>query len=289
MKQQRGVALLTVLLVLALTVSAIAVIGLQTQLGIKRSSLLMREAQARSEALSVERYVALYLRFDAFSSDNDHLKERWAQQNLSFLLLKGDIDLRISDLSGRFNLTSLYQEPFGESAQAFLRLCRLLSVPQEQGQKVIDWLDSRQAQEGLRGARPVVLSDLLMIPDFKRESFFKLLPYVEIYPYPNAYNVNTLHPLLWSALVKDISPAEGERLALRLFNQPLDQYSIWSDNSPLAHYSLKHELFSTGSSYFLIQIRVELEGAVVRLRTIMQRSGDSHPRVLRRQYWDWYE
>lgn len=64
-----------VLLLMAVTVSSLSLISLQTQVDLKRSSAMMRERQAREYALAVERYAALYLHFDAFSSQIDHYQE----------------------------------------------------------------------------------------------------------------------------------------------------------------------------------------------------------------------
>ena len=108
MRRQRGVALITVLLVVALVTVVCAALLLRQQLAIRSTGnqLLVRQAQYYAEG--GELVAKALLRRDMSEGQVDHLAEAWANPRLRFPLDEGgELRLRIEDLSGRFNLNSL--------------------------------------------------------------------------------------------------------------------------------------------------------------------------------------
>src|SRR5690606_16456238 len=129
MRRQRGVALITVLLVVALATLVCAGLMLRQQLAIRSvgNQLLVRQAQYYAEGGELlARALLLRDLREAGQLMVDHPGEAWASPGLRFPLDEGgELRLRIEDLAGRFNLNSLAAA--GEAGElALLRLRRLL-------------------------------------------------------------------------------------------------------------------------------------------------------------------
>lgn len=99
----------------------------------------------------------------------------------------------IVDLTGRFNLAR-FTMTLGESAEAFMRLCRSLSILEEDAVRVVQWFQGRTLREGMAGSPPLKLTDLLTVPGLSAKICFKLAPYADVYPISARYNVNTFAP-----------------------------------------------------------------------------------------------
>lgn len=106
----RGVALLTVLLVVFLaSAAAVSLASLQT-LAIRRSTLIQHQQQARLYALGAEEWALLILQRDLANSEIDDRLEDWANLPPALPVDGGFISGRIEDLQGCFNLNNLYKE-----------------------------------------------------------------------------------------------------------------------------------------------------------------------------------
>lgn len=177
MKRQRGVALITVLLVVAIvTVISAAMISRQ-QLSIRSTSNQLLARQAWHYALGGEALAQSILQRDAQSAPPataapvstptptpttpatpppsvDHLRERWAQPQPAFKVEQAEIRLRIDDLAGRFNLNNLVQDmqPNAAAVAQFRRLLLRLQISEPYAERLVDWLDADQQPTGETGA-----------------------------------------------------------------------------------------------------------------------------------------
>ena len=77
-RRQRGVALITALLVVAIAATAATALARQQQLAIQRSSNVLNAEQAWLYALGAETFAHQVLRRDAEDGDSDHPGEGWA-------------------------------------------------------------------------------------------------------------------------------------------------------------------------------------------------------------------
>jgi len=119
MRCQRGVALITVLLVLAIVTVVSAAMVARQQLSIRASSNQLQARQAWHYALGGEALAQAMLARDLRAGATgetgangeaaavDHLLEPWAQPLPAFEIDQGEILVRIEDLAGRFNLNDL--------------------------------------------------------------------------------------------------------------------------------------------------------------------------------------
>ncbi len=105
--KQRGVALITALLVAALvTVVAVAMASRQ-QLDIRRTGNMLEADQAYMYALAAESWVTQILKEDKQKTQIDTLTEEWAMKLPPIPIEGGVITGSVEDLQGRFNLNNL--------------------------------------------------------------------------------------------------------------------------------------------------------------------------------------
>lgn len=169
MRRQRGVALITVLLVVAIVTVVCAGLIARQQLAIRASSNQIQARQALQYALGGEALAQGILTRDLKAPGSapgqgvDHPQEAWAQRLPTFPIEQGEITVRIEDLAGRFNLNSLVQarpgaqqdagaDPQGAvdgavnlaAVQQFQRLLVNLGIEQPAyANRLVDWLDGR--------------------------------------------------------------------------------------------------------------------------------------------------
>jgi len=153
MKAQRGVALITVLLVVAVVTVVCASMIARQQLSIRATSNQLQARQAWHYALGGEALAQSILRRDlrathesgAAQAPVDHLFEPWALPQPAFEIEQGRIQIRIEDLAGRFNLNSLVQnqQPNAAAQVQFRRLLLRLDITEPYAERLGGWLPPR--------------------------------------------------------------------------------------------------------------------------------------------------
>lgn len=302
MSRQRGVALITVLLVVALVTVVCAGLLLRQQLAIRSTGNQISVRQAQYYAEGGEQLAKAILRRDVQDNSQqvDHLAEPWASPKLSFPLDEGgELRIRITDLAGRFNLNSLAVA--GESGEvALLRLQRLLQVLQLNpvyAERLRDWLDRDQDPSGSNGAedgqylllkpayrtgpgRIVEVSELRLLLGMSEADFRRLLPFVCALPQGVELNVNTASAQVLASLGEGIPDSTLKALIagrgrtgyrdIATFMQSLTEFAV----NPLG--------LGVNSKYFQVTTEVSLGDRRQVLVSYLQRGNDGHVRVLAR-------
>ncbi len=160
--QQRGVALLTVLLLVAvMTLLMVAVLN-DLRFGLRRSGNAEAMTQAQwyalgSEAVARQRLQALARRDPLRTT----LDGGWNDQPINFPLDDGMVSVRLRDRGGCFNLNSVVMgapeqwQRSDDGANQYLALLDALDIAPQQAQALtdalVDWIDS-DTQPGAQGA-----------------------------------------------------------------------------------------------------------------------------------------
>ncbi|MCP4699237.1 MAG: type II secretion system minor pseudopilin GspK, partial [Gammaproteobacteria bacterium] len=143
-RRQKGIALITALLIVALaTISAAAMVSRQ-QIDIRRTSNVLNLDQAYLYALGAEEWARRILIRDRNNSKIDHLSEDWAIRLPPTMVEGGGVSGHLQDLQGRFNLNNLVENGKAVPAEIkrFQRLLAALDLPVELAQAVTDWIDA---------------------------------------------------------------------------------------------------------------------------------------------------
>jgi general secretion pathway protein K len=228
-REEQGVALLSVLLLVAvMSVMAVTVLD-EIRFGVRRAANAEAVGQARWYALGAEALargrIRTLLSTDARASG-------WSGQAASFPVDDGLIQARLSDGGNCFNLNSVVQGPpeglrrNDVGVRQFVNLARSLGFVGRQADSlaaaVVDWLDADPLRESggaedetyvdYRTAGTLIAerSELRAIRGFDAEVYTRLKPYV--CALPNA----TLAPINVNTLTEDQAP-----LVAMLTEEPL--------------------------------------------------------------------
>jgi general secretion pathway protein K len=218
MQAERGVALITVMLILVLLTTLAAYLAEEDFISIRRASNALEYEQAYQLARGSEDWTLLLLKRDAQESEYDHLNEAWNQLGPPVKVEQGELATAVTDEQGKFNLNNLQAGQDTTWYPAFQRLLAVLGLDIGLAEAVVDWIDADPNPLGPNGAedqdyllltppyraanRPLQdISELLRIRGFDQEKLAILAPYVTALPTGNAtININTCSAVILSIL-----------------------------------------------------------------------------------------
>lgn len=227
--RQRGIALITAVLIVALATIIAVNVAFKGYLDQRRASTLFAFDQGYQVAAGAEAWAADILRKDKTSgSKTDDLTEEWATPIPPIPLDYGEVSGQLEDMQGRFNLNSLVTASNGQvkgdpkAIQRFERLLDILELEPKWAKIIVDWIDTDIDAEFPDGAEDNVYtsqtppyrtanmpitrtSELLALAGFGLERYQKLEPFVTALPVGTAINVCTASPEVLDSLL------EGQR------------------------------------------------------------------------------
>lgn len=233
--KQRGIAIITVLLVIALATITIASMVSRQQLDIFREQNQAFIQQARSLAVSGERFAAAMLFRDVSDGareNTDSLDDDWAQPLPPIPIDNSSIQGCIVDMQGKFNLNNMLDPEgamFEPSFKQFERLLQELNIAVNKAQAVVDWIDSDVNPMTPDGAEDdyytglekpyrtanssfVSVSELQLVRGFspaieeEKADYDLLLPHITALPVSTPINVNTATPEVLASLSEFLQP-----------------------------------------------------------------------------------
>lgn len=153
-RQQSGIALITVLLILSLATVAAVSMTTRQQLDIRRTTNILRIEQAYMALLAAEESVKRLLIEDANRNLTDSSGDIWNDKLVRSAVQKvGEFTVTnfvIEDLQGRFNINNLVQASRADVSlndhRAFVRLLGLVGLRDELADAAYDWIDNAPAQ-----------------------------------------------------------------------------------------------------------------------------------------------
>ena len=230
-RRQRGVALITAILLTAIATTAAVSMAARQHVDIRRSNNLFDDDQALLFAGGVETWAGEVLIRDRRDGPVDHENEDWATILPPISVEGGLVAGRIVDLQGRFNINNLIRDGKASEADvvAFRRLLDILDIDTVLVDRVIDWLDTDENVTFPNGAedgrylryqvpyrtanhRMASPSELLLVEGMTMEIYDKLSPYIAALPERTAVNVNTASAEVLMALIDGLTRADAERV-----------------------------------------------------------------------------
>ncbi len=301
---QRGIALITALLVVALATIIAVTMMMRQQLDLRRTENLIHSEQAYQYALGGEHWASLILLRDRQQNVVDHLQELWATTLPSLPIEGGYLQAQLEDLQSRFNLNNLLTKEGKMSAPDvayFERLLSLLELPRNLGSAVVDWIDHDVEPQISEGAEDLAYltktpayrtanqffkspSELRLVKGFDQENYNKLAPYITALPSRTLINVNTAPALILMALVsEEVSESDiSSLLATRsevFFKTTMD----FSTHPALAGLKVKTELLSVNSDFFQLTLKSQVGRGHAQISSLLYRSSDQVKVISRHQ------
>lgn len=293
---QRGVALITILLIVALLTAIVSRVGLSGQIWVRQVENGNALAQADLAAHGTQFWIADVLEQD--DNDYDGLTDIWALPLPPVPAGWGVLSGRIEDMQSRFNLNNLVDEEGKLNAlalQQFERLLKLLELNPGIAQAVADWIDPDGSPAGSWGAEDVYYisldtpylaanrpfadtAELRLVRGIDITAWRKLEPFVSALPGNVSINVNTASAeVLASAVTEwEISgqalPRAQEWVAAAV-QQPIDDMKLFSDRV-FGNEEQVPEGLGLDTAYFMAHTQINFDNVEYRLASLYRRDRD---------------
>ncbi len=293
-KTQKGVALITALLIVALaTIIAVSMASRQ-QIDIYRTANLINSEQAYQYALGGENWVKRILVRDAKQNNIDSAKDIWATPIAGLPIPGGTLQGKVEDLQSRFNLNNLINPETGKAnnkeVQFFERLLKNLELSPTLVPVVLDWIDS-DSETRLNGAEDNTYliktppyrtantffstpSELRLLAGFDAKTYEKLLPYITTLPTNTPININTAPPQILMSLSEDLT--DVTELITTRTEKPFESTSELKINTNNVN-------ISVSSSYFMLTAEVYIDRGKAQLQSIFHRLPNKISVIMRNQ------
>jgi general secretion pathway protein K len=305
-KPQRGVAIITALLIVTIAATISITISTRLQLDVRRTGNLITQDQAQFYLLAAEDWSQRILRQDKKDNKSDDLTETWAIEIPPLPVEGGSIQGRITDLHACINVNSLLENNVINSTtqNRLTQLFTNLGISGNYIQAMADWMDTDLETRNPDGAEdghylnltapyytantPLInsISELRLIKGFEDiEVYQQIEPYICALPDTDtSINVNTataevlksLSNAMTDTLVQDIIAHREEDPFKVIAN-----FTSFGDLKTILKGKQKQKL-STSSDYFLIRTQAKIGPSNSVMFSIVYRDKDGETKVVYR-------
>lgn len=299
--QQKGLALISVLLIFAIVAVLAGAMIERQSLDIQRSGNLQALQQARAYSTGIEYAVRSGLQLDFENNKEvDHLLEEWAKQH-TYPLSPGTAQIQIFDAQARFNLNGLHPTASDKTVQLqrFKNLLAELGLDEAiaiNTAKFID-KDSQVDDDYLSAEVPYRASyqifkhpsELLLVELVDAKSYRMLTPYITALPVSVTLNVNTASNIVLSSLSSTWSISEADKVVAARGDEgfkKVDDFWGLAEVEPLtkkdpdADEKNPKEVwdkadFSVNSEYFEVFAKVDLADRTATVEMLLYRNAET--------------
>jgi len=298
--KEQGVALITVMLILALATILAVSMSSRQQLNIHRSSNIVNFEQAYQYVLGAESWAQQILKRDDKDNDTDSFQDDWALPLPELPIEGGSMSGQIEDLQARFNLNNLVLngKPQKSEIESFKRLLRVLGLKEELSAVVVDWIDENEdvtfsgAEDNdylnlplpYRAANTAMqdVSELLLLKGFDFASYEKLRQYVCVLEAGTNININTVSAEVLTSLGTGLTVEDAKNLLLERDKKTYASVEDFIQNPLFSNTNMKKEGLSVNSHYFSLSSTVKIDRVNIDFNSVFFREGEKSVMVLRR-------
>lgn len=300
LSRKKGVALITVMLIMALaTILAVSMTSRQ-QLNIHRSSNIFNFEQAYQYILGAELWAQQILKRDKKKNDTDSFKDNWALALPSLPIEGGSMRGQIEDLQARFNINNLVLNGKVQKLEIerFKRLLRTLELNEDLAAVVVDWIDANEKvtfsgaedndylnlSPAYRAANHAMqdISELILLKDFSFDEYEKLRPFVCVLESGTEINVNTASAEVLSSLVSGLTLLDAKILVADRDENIYKNIDDFLQQPIFKQTKIKKEGLSVSSHYFQLNSTVQIDNVHVDFTTVLHRENDEVVMILKR-------
>lgn len=304
-EKQRGVALITAMLIAALvTVAAVAMASRQT-LDMRRTGNMLEADQAYLYALGMEQLaVQVLLKDENDTGGIDTLDEEWAIPLPPTTVEGGVISGSLEDMQARVNLNNLVnlvnnnQTPDKDQVKIFQSILQQVGQANEEilispfmANRVVDWIDnnintSADGAEDLeylgaeipyRAANQFMASptELGAILDLNPQAVDALVPWVSTLPVPTAININTAPAEILMTLHADLTGSIAAGLVEYRKANPFTSKTDFETKLLNDHnIQVDQKLYDIKSDYFLVSVHAVIGRTRLHMYSLLERRDD---------------
>jgi general secretion pathway protein K len=300
--RQSGVAIVLAMGVVALAAMASAAILVAQSTWARQVELSTDHIQARAVLLAGADWARALLADDLRLGNVDHLHEPWALQLPPLPVENGELQGRIEDRQGAFNLNNLVVEGKVNLVQLahFRSLLATLGLPDALADALADWIDADSLPQPRDGAedgyylaldppyvaanRPLIdVAELALVRGFDDNVRARLGPFVSALPGFATVNVNTAPAEVLAAVIDGLDLAGAQLLVAQ---RERAYFRSTDDFMKRLAYGVAANASDIGvsSSYFMATLRVSIGGAQARGKALLARRGAGWPDIVWRKY-----
>ena len=299
-QRQRGVAVITALLLTTLAVTIVASLFWQQQVQVRSMENQRLHLQIQWILRGTLDWTRLILQQDGIDHANyTSLQHVWAvpvantridqyidRERVQGEVFDASLSGKIVDANSRFNLTNLatggVQAP--AAVAAFGKLLTQLRLDSGLAMTAMQFVAAGQAREAVgptdttpavpaapgKQMQTIELEDLLDVPGFTVEMLDTLRKYVVVLPKRTTVNANTASAEVISAVIPNLSLAEAQALVAQRDRSPWDSknkfdLAVSGQRSAGADIDVKSE-------YFLVQSWLKLDRASLNTEALVERT-----------------
>ena len=304
MRRQRGVALITAIVLVAIATILAVHIGTRAALDLRRTAGLVALDQGWHVALGAEAWAAEVLSDDYEDNpDIDHLGEAWAQPLPALPVDGGELRGALEDMQGRFNVNNLIganRKADDANVRRFERLLLLVGAQPRWARIMADWLDEDTVPEIPEGAEDstylsqnppyraanglvATTTEMLALPGMTREEFERIRPYVAALPGGTSVNLCTAKAPVLSALVEGGTDfGNAELLAANRRNGCFPTKADLQATLDAGAWQAINESVSETSDWFRAVTAVRIGTSELTLYSLVERNGPTAIRTVLR-------
>lgn len=287
--RNRGVALITAMLISALAAMVATDLAWDNALDVRRTTVMLHRDQALQIALGAESWLISILHQDLEDSQTDTLCEIWAQELPGLPIEGGEVSGRVVDLQGRFNINNLVNDSGAvepDALEQFQRLLMALELDPKLAGITADWLDADEEPQFPDGAEDAIyttamppyrtpnrmltsVSELAALEGMNKAAFDVLAPHIAALPGHTTINVNTATAAVVQSLGANLTDSDVQSLLSGRADCGADATTAFS--SVIQDPDVVNSLGET-TNYFQLQVVVEIGNVRFTLYSLLQRS-----------------
>jgi len=300
--RQRGVAIITALLIVAIATTVSVTISTRLQLDVRRTGNMIAGDQAYLYTLAAESWSQRILKEDRKDNEIDHLEENWAIELPPLPVEGGYIKGKLNDLQSCFNLNTVL-DGGADNKLARTRLDRLLNnlgIAKGGTQAIIDWLDDDLQTTIPDGAEDVYymnlerpyrtanapmqsISELRLIKGFENSDVYDtLLPHVCAFGVNTPININTAAAEVLRSLADELSDADVEKIIEQRNESAFVDINAFTGFNDLKTKIADTQGLSVDTEYFMLQTESTIGQVRVITYSIIHRSNDGNTTIIAR-------
>lgn len=301
---ERGVALVIVLGVVAMVSAWAATAAYEDMISLRRAENLQESTRAWMASESTLELVRYYLREDARDSKIDHLDEEWAQSIPPLPIDDGQVTGEIVDANRYFNINDLVDQNGNLKADAYQIVRRLfvkLELPVTLVDKLVDWVDTDDRTISASGAEDYHYYDkpyhvknarldrwreLSLIDGFDKDVLEKLRSAVTVTDVPKSgktlVNINTADKVVLMALFPKMTEGDAEGVIASRPYETMPTGAVWMVGGDMTR-------LSVASDAFIVRTDAQFGRARWREEYLLKRSVDGKTAVAYRERQGWMQ
>lgn len=290
MRRERGVAVITAILIVAVAASAAAMMLSQQSAMIDQALMVSSRAQADLYAQAGVDWARGVLAEDARRTrEVDTLDEGWAQPIAALPVDRALVAGSIGDEQGRFNLNNVMNgnTPSGPDIRMLREILAHVGLAPELAEAIVDWIDADPDLSGSGGAedafylglqrpyraanRPMVqLEELYRVRGFDAAAVAKLRPWVTALPIRTATNVNTAGDIVIAALL-GVPRDKAAALVAERRAKPFQQKGDFTARAASLGAAAAIPEYDVKSAHFLVNVRVAQDDVHLATEALVRR------------------